>query len=59
MNESLFTIGLLICIVSSIALFIGIILLFFENKRQNAVKILIYSFIGLIIGFSTCIGVIG
>lgn len=54
MRDSIVTIAIILALISLVAFFIGFILLFFESKRKIAAKILLYSFIGFVIGFGTC-----
>lgn len=54
MREFLVTIGSLLALVSVVAFFIGVIFLFFKDKREVGLKILLYAVIGFVIGFGTC-----
>lgn len=39
---------------SILTFIIGLILLFFKNKREIAIKILIYSTVAFVVGFGVC-----
>ncbi|MCZ8330821.1 MAG: hypothetical protein O9282_05875 [Flavobacterium sp.] len=55
MEDTLVTIGIILAIISIIAFAIGFIMLFFENQRKLGLKILLFSVIGFVIGFGTCV----
>jgi hypothetical protein len=54
MKDTLVEIGIILAVISLIAFLIGFIMLFFESQRKLGLKIMLFSVIGFIIGFSTC-----
>ena len=55
MENALVTIGIILAIISVVAFVIGFIMLFFENQRKHGLKVMLFSLIGFIIGFGTCV----
>lgn len=55
MKETLVTIGIILAIISAIAFIIGFFMLFFESQRKAGLKIMLFSVIGFVIGFGTCV----
>lgn len=47
-------IGLILAFISFILFLVGIVLLFFESKKKIGLKIVLFSLIGFVIGFSAC-----
>jgi len=54
MKDTLVTIGILLAIISAIAILVGFIMIFFESRRKLGLKVILFSIIGFIIGFGTC-----
>jgi len=54
MKDALFDISIMLIFASAIAFITGLFLLFIENKRKFAVKLLIGSVIIFLIGFGAC-----
>lgn len=50
----LFILGVLLLPVSALGILVGLIKLIFDKEKKEAFKTLIFSAIGLIIGFGTC-----
>lgn len=55
MKDTLVTIGIILAIISVVAFIIGFIMLFFENQRKHGLKVMLFSLIGFVIGFGTCV----
>jgi hypothetical protein len=54
MKNILTSFGIILALISVLVFFIGIVLLFFESKKKYGIKMLLFSVIGFVIGFSTC-----
>jgi hypothetical protein len=55
MKETLVGIGIFLAIISVVAFVVGFIMIFFESRRKLGLKVMLFSVIGFIIGFGTCV----
>lgn len=54
MKDFLATAGMFLALASIITFLIGFVMLFIDSKKKLGLKILIYSVIAFVVGFSTC-----
>lgn len=55
MEDFLVSLSMIIVIASAITFVVGFFMLFFESKRKLALKMLLFSTIAFVVGFSTCV----
>lgn len=54
MKEILMSLSAIVAVISAIVFFIGLIMLFFKKSHKLGLKLISYSAITFLIGFSTC-----
>jgi len=55
MEEVLIGLGIFLEIVSLISFIVGFVMLFFDKRRKLGLQMMLFSVIGFVIGFSTCV----
>jgi len=55
MEEVLVGLGIFLEIVSLISFIVGFVMLFFDKRRKLGLQMMLFSVIGFVIGFSTCV----